>query len=405
MKVTVSRTHCLDAMKAVAGLVYGKPAVGDKGDKKAPRKNVRLDVSADGLRIFGGEKEGFAIVSLPARKGEPFEAGSALAPPWKLIEILSAAKGDDIRLFLNWKEALSVTTRDGTFQIESGDVDLFPLQTPSDLPWVVSAYAAPLRLALQRTVFAADREESDAGQAAYDLVCFDIANELMLCASDGGNLSIARVPDAKRPEGRQPNLQLAIPRAAAADLLALIPSELQQIEISHSPGLACFAFRSHGMPIRFFTSLIQRRLPSYLKVVPPPTGPKWAIESAALASAGNLTKAFDSGHGITVKVSSDTWRFEAEKAAVGNAWVEIAANGPDGRTDLLKLPPRLLAKVAEACAAPSLEVMLGGPRDPLVFRCECFTFVMSQMRAVENVPAVKVPEAKPKAAKPVAGAA
>lgn len=401
MKVTVSRTHCLDALKAVAKLIGGKPAVGDKpGGTPAPRKQVRLDACNEGLRIFGGEKEGFASVFLPARKGEYFESGSILAPPWRLLQILEAGRGEDVKLYAKDKDrCVSVVMRDASFQIAIEDPDLFPLQTPSELPLIVSSYFAPLRLALQRTVFIAenqdDPEPGTQPGAVYNVVCFDVGQELWLCATNGQNLSMARVNDAKRAtEGRVADIQIPVPRDCAADLLTLIGDEMRQLEVRADDRLVCFAFESRGLTIKFYSVLIQRRLPRYRKIIPALEGRSlFTLQSRQLASAATLMKPFTTETGIGILVKDNVWHFMAQKSGVGDAHIDIDAVSNSTNHTHLRLPATKLARFAEVAGADAIQALTGGEGDPVLFRVgDGFMFVMMQLSAVA---AVETPKTKP----------
>lgn len=381
MRVTVSRSHCLDAMRMVAGLISGRPSAGDIGRKPGPKKLVRLAVSRDGLQIFGGEKEGFATVFLPARMNEPYDSGCALVQPWRLIEMLQNGKGEDVRFGVTLRDAVSVTMRDAKFEIESGDPDLFPLQIPSEIPLVATVYSSPLRQAMQRTVFTAGKDDPVLETFAFNVVCFDISSELWLCATDGGNLSLAKVADAKRPAanaGRVSDLKLAVPRGSVADLLSMVADELQQVEIRSDDRLVSFSFNARGLAVQFYSSLVARRMPAYRKVVPDLRGRAcYVLKPAELRAAASLIEPF-SESGADIHVTANTWRFEGQRANVGEGWHEIPVCGPDGIHSRLRLPPKMLERFAGSAPPESIEALIGDAGEPLLFRSEGWTFVMMQ---------------------------
>lgn len=295
MKITVNRVRCLDAVRHISALMPGTRSVGKvdaangqprlKGQEWYLDKMIRLRATSAGLECFGGSKEGFAQVVVAPVDGEAVDGGEVMVYPGRLVQMLSLGSGDTVKLAMNTQDELCVIMQWASYELDYPRDGGSVLQIAADLQPLASCMLPVLKTAINRTLFATG-EDDFVGQFGYELICVEVTTELTLCSGSRSHASIAKLQSAERLDAKQTELKLAVPVKAMDRLLSFMGDESEKVSIVTAPGLIGFKFKSGGMQVEYYSSLLEKRMPRYHAILPSVDGRlKYTVRADALGMA------------------------------------------------------------------------------------------------------------------------
>lgn len=319
---------------------------------------AKLEAAGGSLRIAATDLEVAAEASIPA---DVAVAGAAVARARQLADLARLLPAETVRLALRG-DALGVEWDGGECRLPALDPGQYPLLPGVGPDGGIGIGAAALKTALRRTAPFASKDLVSA--AALSGVLFEGGEEgLTLVATDTHRLAVAEVP-----AGGLAGVRAAVPARALALLAAALPDG-GAAAASFGDGWAAFAVPNARVSAR----LLAQPWPDWRKVVP-------ELPGRASVPAGGLAAALE--RCLVVAELSDPQNCRVRLAARGSA-VEVSSEGQGGRFREA-VPAKELSGdlgvqvnaryVLDALAAvrpdggEEIEVLFGGPEDPLVFR-------------------------------------
>lgn len=343
--IEINRESFLQALGAV------EPAV----PKKSPQailQNLLIRYSDDGIvTLTATDMEISVRYELPATvKGR----GEFLIPAGRLRSILSEVNGTSVAIERPDDLRLIVSAGFSEFTIPTADAAEFPAFPENVSPDSITLKAAALSMAVRRTIFATDPENSRYALGGVKLSFIDDKAEF--AATDSRRCSVVRVAASSNGEsGDHANIVIPAKSLAIAEKLAAGKAD-QDVEILIQPSSVLFKIGSQ----RLFSRLIEGRFPRYQDIIPDSRSPRFRESimagpwNAAIRQSQITTNADSRGVDFEFKPGKLTLKSQA--ADIGSAKVELPLEGaateftvtldPRFVGDMLKvLPPETVVSV------------------------------------------------------------
>lgn len=289
------RTACAMASQAAANR-----------DIKPILRNAMLTAKAGECTMQATDLEVGMIARLPdSVKVE--RDGRSLWPISRLSRIV--AESDDETLTLeSTRDECTVTGTAANFELPAEDADGFPAVDVKNVPHH-TVKACDLRLAIDRTIFAAaDSEHSRFG--ATTGVKFDFSGEfLAMVATDGRRLARIVVPATLTGKDVKANDRQIVPQRALAMLRRAVNGidDAELVSIGFSANDVCFSLASCSI----YSRLVEGRFPNWKQVLPTKFNHEASIKAGDMARA--IRQAAIMTDAETVRVQ---FRFESNKLAL-----------------------------------------------------------------------------------------
>ncbi len=312
---------------------------------------VHCAAEGDRLVLTGTDNETAVRVGVVAEVCEP---GECLLPPTFATVVREAGSGT---VEVKAGKAVIVSVNGDVFDLPTEDSAGFPVVADAPEAATLTVGTTILRSALDRTAFAAARDE---GKYAMRCVAWDVgANGVKLAATDGKRLAVADLV----PEGAEAGLYLFPTKAT--DIVR---------KLCEAPGLAKVVLRANDAFVTtetgtLYTRLVEGRFPPWRDVVPK-KGPTTveldsesfcrAVRRAALttdAEAKRVTCEFRAG-GVVMSA----------QGGPGRSVVTHVPKSMDGPPVDIHLAPEYLADVARLGGEVTLSLI--DPGKSVVFRAD-----------------------------------
>jgi DNA polymerase-3 subunit beta len=340
--IEIGRESFLHALAAV------EPAVPKKSPKEI-LQNVHVRYNDDGIVTLTATDQEIAVryevAATVAGRGE------FLIPAGRLRSILSEVNGSTVSLDLSG-DALTIAAGFAEFTIPTADAAEFPAFPENVSPDSITLKAAALSLAIRRTIWATDPENSRYALGGVKLSFEDGKAEF--AATDSRRCSVARV--AVQTGGDPGNyLNTVIPAKSMAIAERLVSSNAEQdVEILIQPSSVLFKIGSQ----RVFSRLVEGRFPRYQDIVPDDKNPRFreAIMAgpwnAAIRQSQITTNEDSRGVDFVFKPGKLTLKSQAND--VGSAKIELPLEG-SGTDFTVTLDPRFVGDMLK-CLSPETVV-------------------------------------------------
>jgi DNA polymerase III subunit beta len=336
MKITIPRTDLLAALDAVKTAARGSslPILGQ----------VLLVADEKSVTLTGTNLDAFIRVRIDAIVNAK---GDATIRAALLHDIARTATGENVSLETGKNSQLLIVCGDARFKITTLGPEEFP-GWPRLGPDAVefSLEDSVFRSRLQSTAFAAAQ---DPGRYTLCGTCLQIADELLVIATDGRRLALtsAEAPTSKK-------LQFIIPAFAVHELLRLLdgdPDKPKRLAVTVAKNLIQFVWGDTTL----LAKLVDGQYPNHAQIMPPDQSPVATIDRALLLAAVDRVALvadevkLDFGKSA-LAISSHGLK---DKLMIGDATDRLLV--PASRTVTVTLSARYLREALAATDEPSLE--------------------------------------------------
>ena len=331
MKVKCDTKELADSLALVSSVVPAR-------SPKPVLANVKVVVKDGSLELMATDLEvGIRRMITDVEVSEP---GEVLLPAAQVSNIMHEATDKSVELAAEEKSCV-ISYTGATYEIPCDDPADFPEMPGFSEKNAVIIGAGDLKLMIERTKFAAARE-----QARYALngILFSLKGEtLRLVATDGRRLALVK-GKAKNEGGVEAEPIIPTKAMELLDKLMADPDEKVQIEVGDNHVVAQTAA---GM---LYSRLVEGHFPSYDEVIPKDCDKTLTIPTASLLSAVRRAALITTEESRSVRFSLkkdaltlSTQTLEGRRATVttdgaqySSEPLDIAFN-PDFFTDMLKV--------------------------------------------------------------------
>ena len=251
MRASLARDAMLQPLQRIIGVV-------ERRQTMPVLAHVLVEIDTQNrMTLTGTDMEVEMIGSTSLEAGEP---GTCTLPARKLYDLLRALPADArIDMNLDGERAQLRAGRSRYTLVTLPTAD-FPVLDNIEVVDRLRISAAALRDLLERTQFAMANQD-----VRYYLngMLFDMHSEGLRCVTtDGHRLAMA---DAVLPgAGQRTRRQLIVPRKGVAELLGLLESTEEEVELEFARN----HLRLHREGLRFTSKLIDGKFPDYETVIP-----------------------------------------------------------------------------------------------------------------------------------------
>ncbi|MBX3442539.1 MAG: DNA polymerase III subunit beta [Planctomyces sp.] len=309
MKLTCPRTTLAAAFQTVSGVVPSRTP-------KDILKNVKLVVGDGRGTLVGTDQEVGLRCQIP--EVETDSAGEVLLPTQRVAAILREVQDDRVEIEVA-SDTLWIRCGRSEFKLSLIDPSEFPDVAAFNATNFVSVQGRALKLAIQRTVFAADVEST---RYALGGLLLDVSGEeLTLAATDSRRLAVARVPCSLQGEAIPEGIQPIVPSKAMSLIERNIANPDENVQIA--------ATRNDVVVLcgntTIYSRLVEGRFPRYQDVIP--KDGKHRIELVAGPFLSAVRQAMivtnEESRGVDFAFSGDTLTLSSVGSDVGSSRVEL----------------------------------------------------------------------------------
>lgn len=254
MKFTCPRTHLVEALAAVSGVVP------TRGIKEV-FESVRIEASPEGLTFLGTDLEVSLRFSIPAKGTtglEVAESGVLLAPARRLTAILHELPDEPVTMSWN-KGTCTVKSPSGSWRITAGDPADFPAIDVPAAAEGIEVEREVLKDLVLRTSFAAAREKMR--YALNGILLLARGTELQAVATDGRRLSHMQA-SCRNPRGEQH--RAIVPTRAMTQLVRVLRDDDEVVRLSFTESAVA---ASTGRAV-VMARLVEGTFPNFEEVIP-----------------------------------------------------------------------------------------------------------------------------------------
>lgn len=314
MQISIKREDLLKPLGFVAGVVERRQTL-------PILSNALLRLVGNELTLCGTDMEVEIIESLQGVSGE---AGEITIPARKLYDICRALpEGATIKIDIDKQKAIVKSGR-SRFSLLTLPASEFPIIETKEWERSLRIPQASFKRVLEKTQFC--MAQQDVRYYLNGLMLEVEGKQLRGVATDGHRMAISEHTLAESiKEGRQ----VIVPRKGVHELLRLLDSTDEELEIKISPN----HLRASRTGMLLTTKLIDGRFPEYRKVIPENQSVKLNLDKDALretlARAAILSN--EKYRGVRLKIENNTMRISAHNPEQEEAQEEIPISyaGPE----------------------------------------------------------------------------
>lgn len=352
MKLTLERTHLLDALSHVQNVVERRNTV-------PILSNVLLSAEGDRLTITATDLDVEAFDVAMARIDQP---GSVTAPAQTLFDVVrKLPSGADIELELQSdNERLVLRSGRSRFALPTLPASDFMTLSADAGGVEFELAAADLKRLIEKTKFAMSTEETRYYLNGIYLHIVENEGAVLLraVATDGHRLALAEM---HAPAGTEALPGMIIPRKTVNELRRLVDSYDGAVHIRASDSkITCQLGNT-----RLTSKLIEGNFPEYSRVIPLANERKLVIDTKAFESAVDRVSTVSTERSRSVKLSLDLGKLSVSvnHADTGHGNEEIEADYTSEAMEV-GFNAKYLLELASQIEAKEAHFLLSDPASP-----------------------------------------
>ena len=349
MKVICDRSALSEALGATSGVIASRTP-------KPILQCVRVTAEKDVLTLTAYDNE--VGLRYRVKEVEVSKPGETLVSGDKLTQIVRESS-DDTLAFELADGVLHVRGRDSHFQIFAQDVREFPPVMDLEGAADFSVKCGALREAIERTVFAAARENTR--YAINGVLWEKQGNKLALVATDGRRLAISHA---------------TLEKSTGGDAEAIVPTKAMSVFTRlHSDAEAVVQVKLETNQVLLRTEratissvLVEGRFPKYSDVIPKDADKKIDVDTADLLSAVKRAALLtnEESKGIRIALNGEGMTFSSRAPETGEATVKLPIDYKQEPIEI-GFNPAFLVDALKVCGEKTTLELQSGSK-PGVFR-------------------------------------
>ena len=364
MRITIPQPQLLKNLQVV------ERAVNDRSTLPI-LANVLLETSENELTLTATDLDVGIQCRFPL--APPVERGAVALPARKLTTIVRELPEEAVVLEAKKNHTATLQCGACNFRIPGLPAEDFPALPPPQHEERSAIPQAALKALITKTAHAMSMEET---RFVLNGALFTTQkNDLIVVATDGRRLAVARSPLSEAP--KQP-LHAVVPAKTVRELGRLLEDEDEDVLIAPlKDNQLTFRFG----PVTVITRLIEGQFPQYEKVIPPPS--KTTISAnrqllmSAIRRASLMTTA--ASQAVVFELGASRLVVSKESADLGSAREDLEVTYT-GEPVTVAFNPEFWLDALRVLEGEDVVVEVPGPDKPAVIRQPDFTYLVLPMK-------------------------
>ncbi len=359
MRLTINKNDLQRALSHVQNVIERKHSIHILSNVKISAQKGKLSQ----LTFAGTDMDITIVSSAPA---VVTQEGELTAPAHMLAEIVRKLP-DGAEVALSQKEAdgkLDIQSDRAKFSLQTISSEEFPQVMDEDMDVRFSVKASDLKKLIERTQFAISNEETRYYLNGIYLHAEkgEDGSKIIAVATDGHRLAKCSVT---APEGSDNLNGIIIPKKAVAEVLKLLESGEEMIEVGVSDSKIRFEF-GHT---RLTTKLIDGKFPEYSRVIPKNNDKSLIAGNVEFGHAVDRVSTISSEkmRAVKISISKDNIHFSARSGDNGMAEEEIYAEYSNEPLTI-SFNFKYLLDITRQIDSGKMEVIMHDSSSPVIIR-------------------------------------
>ena len=365
MRLTIPQPQLLKTLQTV------ERAVNDRSTLPI-LANILLEANGSELTLTATDLDVGIQCRFPL--APPLEQGAITLPARKLTTVVRELPEESVTLEAKKNHTATINCGTTSFRIPGLPAEDFPVLPVTEPEGGVTVSQAALKTMIAQTAHAMSMEETRF--VLNGALLMSQKNELVMVATDGRRLAVARTP---LEGGAKSAVQAVIPAKTIRELGRLLQDDETSDAVIAPLKDNQLTFRFG--PVTMLTRLVEGQFPQYEKVIPPPAKQSMTADRQllmnAIRRASLMTTAASQAVGF--ELSRDRLVVSKESAELGSAREELPVGYP-GEPMTIAFNPEFWSDVLKTLPTAEVSIEVAGPEKPAVIRQPGFVFLVLPMK-------------------------